>query len=194
MNGRLKQMTLKKSHNHLLEYSERKTVTTYVVMDVETTGLYPARGDRVIELGAVLLNNGDIISEFASLINCGKVIPKTAHRVHGITGEMLLEAPPPEEVFPRFLEFLSRSTVVAHNAKFDIKFLRYELARLGLGITNKYVCTMKMSKKRFPHLPNHKLGTVAQHILGELPTGLRLHRALDDARLTAMVWREMEKR
>jgi DNA polymerase-3 subunit epsilon len=194
MSGRLKQMTLKKSHTYLLEHSERKAASSYVVMDVETTGLYPARGNRVIELGAVVLNNGNIISEFSSLINCGKVIPKTAHRVHGITAQMLLEAPPPEEVFPRFLEFLSRSTVVAHNAKFDIKFLRYELARLGLGITNKYICTMKMSKKRLSHLPNHKLETVAQHILGELPTGLRLHRALDDARLTAMVWREMEKR
>lgn len=179
---------------HSSEYSEQKTVTSYVVMDVETTGLYPARGDRVIELGAVVLNNGNILSEFTSLINCGKVIPKTAHRVHGITAEMLLEAPPPEEVFPRFLEFLYRRTVVAHNAKFDIKFLRYELARLGLGINSQYICTMKMSKKRFPHLPNHKLETVAQHILGELPTDLRLHRAMDDARLTAMVWREMQKK
>jgi DNA polymerase-3 subunit epsilon len=194
MNGRLKQMNFKKSHAHLLEQSERNAASSYVVMDFETTGLYPARGDRVIELGAVLLNNGNILSEFTNLINCGKVIPKTAHRVHGITAEMLLEAPLPEEVFPRFLEFLSGRTVIAHYAKFDIKFLRYELARLGLGITSKYICTMKMSKKRFPHLPNHKLETVAQHILGELPTGLRLHRALNDARLTAMVWREMEKK
>jgi DNA polymerase-3 subunit epsilon len=107
---------------------------------------------------------------------------------------MLFGQPAPEEIFPDFYKYISESTLVAHNAAFDISFLRYEFSRLGLGINNGYLCTMKMSRRRFPMLPNHKLETVAKHILGGLPPEINRHRALDDAKLTAMVWLEMIKR
>jgi len=166
----------------------------HVAVDIETTGLYPQRGARVVEIGAVAIEGGRCIAEFEALINCKKDIPRRAQEVHGISTEMLAGQAPPEEAFPSFLRFASRSILVAHNAKFDIKFLRYELARLGLGLINSYVCTLKMSRRRFPRLANHRLETVAQHLLGELPTDFRLHRALDDARLTARVWMEMVTR
>ena len=165
----------------------------YVALDVETTGLLSKNGDRVIEIGAVLVEDGSMISEFKSLINCGKAISKQAQRVHGITNRMLFGQPAPEEIFPDFHKYISESTLVAHNAAFDISFLRYELSRLGLGINNGYLCTMKMSRKRYPMLPNHKLDTVAKHVLGGLPPEINRHRALDDAKLTAMVWLEMNK-
>lgn len=166
----------------------------YVIFDVETTGFNPQRGARIIEIGAVHIENGNITSEFKSLINCGKAISKQAQKVHGITNEMLFGKPAPEEVLPDFLKFISKSTLVAHNAIFDIGFLRYEFSRLGLGLSNDYICTLKMSRKLFPELENHKLLTLAKHVLGYLPKNLHLHRALDDARLTAMIWMEMVKR
>ena len=170
------------------------TSDRYVVFDVETTGFDPQRGARVIEIGAVHIENGNIISEFKSLINCGKAVSKQAQKVNGITNDMLSGEPTPEEVFPDFLKFISKSTLVAHNAVFDISFLRYELSRLGLGLNNDYLCTLNMSRKLFPDLENHKLLTVAKHVLGNLPKNLHLHRALDDARLTAMIWMEMVTR
>lgn len=165
----------------------------YVVFDVETTGFNPQYGARIIEIGAVLIKNGHIISEFISLINCGKTVPKQVQNIHGITNEMLSGEPTPEEVFPDFLKFISKSTLVAHNAVFDIGFLRYELSRLGLDLKNDYRCTLNMSRTLFPELENHKLLTVAKHVLDDLPENLHLHRALDDARLTAMIWMEMVK-
>jgi len=165
----------------------------HVAVDIETTGLYPQRGARVIEIGAVAIEGWKCVAEFESLINCGKRIPARAQKVHGISTEMLVGQAGPEEALQSFLRFISRSILVAHNAKFDIKFLRYELGRLGLGLNNSYVCTMKMSRRCFPHLANHRLESVAQHLFGELSSGIRLHRALDDARLTAKVWMEMAK-
>jgi DNA polymerase-3 subunit epsilon len=106
---------------------------------------------------------------------------------------MLSGQPAPEKVFPDFHKYISKSTLVAHNAVFDISFLRYEFSRLGIGINNRYLCTMKMSRKRFPMLLNHKLETVGKHVLGGLPPEINRHRALDDAKLTAMIWMEMVK-
>jgi len=171
-----------------------KTSNRYVIFDVETTGFGPQRGARVIEIGAVLVENGKMISEFQSFINCGKVVSRQAQKVHGITDRMLFGQPAPEEIFPDFHKYISESTLVAHNAVFDISFLRYEFSRLGLGMNNGYLCTMKMSRRRFPMLPNHKLDTVAKYILGGLPPEIHRHRALDDAKLTAMIWMEMIKR
>ncbi len=171
-----------------------KISNRYVVFDVETTGFGPQRGARVIEIGAVMIADGNIISEFQSLINCGTVVSRQAQRVHGITNGMLFGQPCPEKVFPDFHKYISESTLVAHNAIFDISFLRYEFSRLGLGINNGYLCTMKMGRRNFPMLPNHKLETVAKHILGNLPPEIHRHRALDDARLTAMIWMEMMKK
>ncbi|WP_435550585.1 3'-5' exonuclease [Desulfobacterium sp. N47] len=166
----------------------------YVIFDVETTGFNPQHGARIIEIGVVHIENGNIISEFKSLINCGKAVSKQAQKVNGITNEMLSGEPTPEEVFPDFLKFISKSTLVAHNAVFDISFLRYELSRLGFVLSNDYLCTLNISRKIFPDLENHKLLTVAKHILVNLPKNLHLHRALDDARLTAMIWMEMMQR
>lgn len=166
----------------------------YVIVDVETTGLLPARGDRVIEIGAVAVEGGVIIAEFNSLINVGRSVPIQAQRVHGINNAMLTGQPSPKDVFPRFYEFVSGAVIIGHNARFDIDFLRHELGRLGLGLNNHLICTLELSRRLLPHLPDHRLETVARHLLGSLPEGMKLHRALDDARLTAQVWLAMEER
>src|SRR5512137_2642794 len=109
------------------------TPKRHIVFDLETTGLSPRKGHRVIEIGAVALENGEIVEEFATLIDAGVTIPATVQAIHGITDEMLDGQPPPEEVFPSFSHFIGESVLVAHNAAFDIRFLRHEFARLKMG-------------------------------------------------------------
>lgn len=169
------------------------SVQRYVVLDVETTGLSPRYGDRVIEIGAVALESGRMVEEFQTLINIESPIPKAVQRIHGITDEMLIGKPKPDEIMPRFSNFIKDSILVAHNAKFDIGFIKSEFARLHKELSNEYFCTLAYSRKLYPGLINHKLPTVYRHLCGHISEDTRLHRALDDARLTAKIWMEMRK-
>ena len=163
----------------------------HVVVDCETTGLWPRRGHRVIEIGAVAIENLTVVGEFSTLIDAGVPIPPEVQAIHGITDEMLDGQPPPEEVLPRFYDFIRESVLVAHNASFDIRFLRHEFARLKLGLPHPHVCTLEMSRRRFPRLPDHTLETIYLHLFPD-PAFLRQnHRALDDARMTAKIWLKM---
>jgi DNA polymerase III subunit epsilon len=162
-------------------------MSRYVVVDVETTGLSKV-DDRVIELGAVLIQDYLIVDEYTSLIDVDTTIHWAAQRVHGISREMLRGRPPPELVWPVFASFLGDSILLGHNVWFDREFIRRELARFGVRLENRSKCTVHLSRKLLPKLPNHRLETVARHLLGDLPQECQLHRALDDARLTAQVW------
>lgn len=164
----------------------------FVIFDLETTGLFPQRGDRVIEIGAVSIEKGRVQEEFHSLINSGRPVSKSAQKIHGISRSMLTNEPTPEQAMLSFKSFISDSTLIAHNAKFDIKFIRYEFSRIGLHLTNKYLCTLQISRNAYPDLPNHKLETVYRHLTGDLAESRRVHRALDDARLVAKIWLKME--
>lgn len=170
-----------------------KSTDRYVALDVETTGLSPKNGDRVIEIGAVAIENQGIIDEFSSLIDVDKMIPWQVQQVHGITNEMLEGEPKPDDILPEFYKFIVGSILVAHNASFDISFLRHEFALLGMSLNNRFLCTLKMSRKLYPHLPNHKLETVSRYLFGESCKQMQRHRALDDAKLAALIWLEMGK-
>jgi DNA polymerase-3 subunit epsilon len=165
----------------------------YIAFDIETTGLNPLRGDRMVEVGAVAIERGIMGEEFHRLIDIGRPIPKKAWRVHGITGEMLTGQPQAEEVLDDFRQFIDKGVLVTHNADFDIAFLAYECSRIGQSLCSRHFCTLKISRKLFPGLPNYRLETVAKHIFGiEIDKGTR-HRALDDARLTAKIWLELRE-
>ncbi len=170
-----------------------KKMNRYIALDVETTGLSPQNGDRVIEIGAVAIENQGIIAEFSSLIDVDKRIPWQVQQVHSITNEMLSGEPKPDEIWSEFYEFIAGSILVAHNASFDIGFLRHEFDLLGMTLNNRSLCTLKMSRKLYPHLPDHKLETVSRYLLGESANQMQRHRALDDAKLAAMIWLEMGK-
>ena len=170
-----------------------KKMNRYIALDVETTGLSPQNGDRVIEIGAVAIEDQGIVAEFSSLIDVDKMIPWQVQQVHGITNEMLGGEPKPDEVWSEFYEFITGSILVAHNASFDIGFLRHEFALLGMSLNNRSLCTLKMSRKLYPHLPNHKLETVSRYLLGKSCEQMQMHRALDDAKLAGMIWLEMGK-
>ena len=160
----------------------------YVVFDFETTGLSPYRGGRVIEIGAVRIENGRVLDEYHSFVNPGVEISRAAQQVHGISTEMLEAEPEPMEVFPCFLRFIEGAVLVAHNASFDMGFLRMELRNLNAECDNPHLCTLKISRKLFPGLKNYRLETVARHLVRPLPDNYRFHRALDDAHLTAKIW------
>ena len=160
-------------------------------IDVETSGLNPARGDRVLEIAAVTIADGNILAEFSSLIRVACNIPKHVTTIHGITSKMLTDQPAPETIWPQFLAFIGDTPLVAHNAPFDIRFIRAELNRLGYPLMNPYRCTLDLARQRFPRLRNHKLETVARHVLGTIPSDCQLHRALGDARLVARMWGRM---
>jgi len=161
----------------------------FTIVDVETTGLSPSRGDRVIEIGAVALESGEIVDEFHSLRNVRKRISMQAQYIHGITKEMLAGQPGPDRIFPEFKTFAGRSTLIAHNAGFDLGFLRHEYGRIGLGFHSKHICTLVLSRRRFPRLRNHRLETVYRHLFGK--SKKQRHRALDDARMVAKIWMEL---
>lgn len=163
----------------------------YVIFDIETTGLYPRRGDRIIEIGAVSMHNGIMEKEFFSMVNTQRRITKAAQRVHGITSGDLQHAPLPEHVFTEFNEFIKGGILISHNSAFDTSFLRYEFQRHHLFLNNRTICTLELSKRRWPNLPNHKLQTVYRHLF-KTENVKQKHRALDDARMVAEVWIAME--
>jgi DNA polymerase III epsilon subunit len=165
----------------------------YVVFDVETTGLRPWRNDRIIEIGAVAVIGEVMAEEFHTLIDADKQITKAAEKIHGITREMLSGQPKIKEALSAFQRFIGKSTLVAHNADFDISFLGYEYSRIGQGLPNRHICTLKLSRKLYPGLSDYRLETVAKNILGIEIDKDKHHRALDDARLTAQVWIAMRK-
>lgn len=166
--------------------------SVYYAMDVETSGLSPARGDRVIEYAVVKISRGEIVAEYSTLINAPCEIHFGAQRVHGITRNMLNNQPEPVPAWQHFLDFVGKAPLIAHNARFDMTFIRHELTRLEKGLPNKNICTLRLARKRYPHLPTHTLEAVARYVLGEIPAECRLHRALGDARLVAALWLAME--
>ncbi|MDD2500693.1 MAG: 3'-5' exonuclease [Geobacter sp.] len=162
-----------------------------VVVDTETTGLSVKNGGRVIEIGAVAVENGQIVAELATLINTNTPISYGAWRVHGISEQMLAGKPAPKEVWPWFLEFIGNCPLVAHNAPFDRAMINHELHLLGMPFENPWHCTVRLSRRKLPRLQNHKLETVYRHLFGKLPEDVQQHRALDDARMAARVWMEL---
>jgi DNA polymerase-3 subunit epsilon len=163
----------------------------HVVFDTETTGLWPRRGHRIIEIGAVAVENGVVVGEFTSLIDAGLKIPVEVQAIHGITDEMLEGQPKPEEALPLFEDFIRDSVLIAHNASFDVGFLRHEFARLQMALPHRHLCTLEMSRRLLPHLPDHTLETVYLHLCPEAIFHRQNHRALDDARMTAKIWLKM---
>ncbi len=156
------------------------------VFDVETTGLDPRQGHRILEIAGVRVEQGAIRKEsaFAELVNPEREIPWEAKRVHKIQDDEVRAAPTIDQVLPRFLAFAAGSMLVAHNAAFDMQFLtREKECCWGYVDLPECFCTMKLSQALFPREFRHNLDSVALR-LGLSPPPLR-HRALPDVLLTA---------
>ena len=154
---------------------------TLAVIDFETTGLGPAQGGRATEIAAVLVEDGEIVGRFQSLMNSGAWVPPLITQLTGISNAMLAQAPPARAVMHEIARFTRGCPLVAHNAAFDRGFWRAELARAECDAdrAHAFACTMLLSRRLYPQAPNHRLGTLAA--LHALPSAGRAHRALVDA-------------
>ncbi len=152
-----------------------------VFLDVETTGLTPAGGDRVIELALIACTGRRRRQEAEWLVSPGRSVPAEVTAVHGITDAKLRQAPPFERIAPRVARLLDRAWLVGHNVRFDAGFVAHELARVGIHIRPAGLLDTCQLAALAWRLPNYQLATVAQH-LGISPG--RAHRALDDTRTT----------
>ncbi len=157
-----------------------------VVFDFETTGLSPDMGDRSIEIGAVLIENGKITDRFQQLMNPGVRIPLFIENLTGITNAMVKESRHNAEVMSDFYDFIAGRNLVAHNASFDERFLRAEFRRIKKYCTSGIACSLLAARRIFQQAPNHQLATLAQY--KNLPSDGVYHRALADAEVTAHLW------
>lgn len=160
-----------------------------VVLDFETTGLSPHQGDRAIEIGAVLIKDGEIAGTFQELMNPGFSVSSFITEYTGITNAMLRKAAPCEKVMRLFAEFLGSHNAVAHNASFDGRFLGSELSRISAGSVPSLACSMLCARRLYPKAPNHKLETLVCY--RNLPKESQFHRALADSVMTARLWLAM---
>jgi len=158
----------------------------FVVVDVEATGA-KTPPNRLIELGAYRIHEGRIVDKFLSLVNPEIPIPRFVVALTGITNEMVKTAPVFADIAPRWLDFVSESVLVAHNAPFDTSFLNHEISRVypGHRMVNPHLCTVRLSRRALPELTNHRLDTIASHF--SIPIISR-HRAGSDALATAKLF------
>lgn len=158
----------------------------YVVFDIETTGLNNVN-DKITEIGAVLIKNKKVISKFNSLINPEIPIPDKIQKLTGITNEMVADAPKINEVLPEFLNFAGNRPLVAHNAMFDIGFIKYKASLLGIEVNNPVIDTLQLSRNLLP-INKHRLNNLCDYFGIKL---LNHHRASDDAEAAALILIEL---
>ncbi len=161
--------------------------TTYCVLDLETTGL-SFRTEKITEIGVMKVKSGEVLEEFSCFVNPEKPIPQKVVEVTNITDDMVKDAETIDVVMPKLLDFLGDSVLVAHNADFDIGFLKYNAKELGYELNNTYLDTLRLAKDLFPDYKKYKLGIIAENL------GIKVevaHRALDDVDTTVKVFRVM---
>ena len=162
------------------------TLPSFTVFDLETTGLDPRKGERIIEIGAVRIEEKQITEKkFQSMVNPERSISWEAKQVHRITDDDVRLAPTIDIVLPKFLDFAHDSILIAHNAQFDMSFLEQEKECCwGYVDLPECFCTMRLSQTVFPHEFRHNLDVLAVRLGIPLPT--ERHRAMPDVLVTAL--------
>lgn len=161
-----------------------------IVLDTETTGLDYTK-EKMVEFAAVRLENGKIKDQFQTLINPQQHIRKSSIAIHGITPEMVEDAPTEEEVMPKILEFMGDYPMVAHNAIFDYSFINEAAKRVtGKGIENERIDTQQMFKEIYPDLDAHGLNALTDKFKVELKDH---HRAMGDTMGLALAYPKLKK-
>ena len=161
--------------------------TTYCVLDLETTG-FSAITEKITEVGIMKIKNNEIIDQFSCFVNPQKHIPQRVTEVTHITDDMVKEAETIEQVFPKIIAFIKDSVLVAHNAPFDLGFLKQNAKNLGYEFDYTYLDTLSLAKDLFPDYKKYKLGKIAENL------GIKVevaHRALDDVDTTVKVFNKM---
>ena len=164
--------------------------TEYCVFDLETTGISHIT-EKITEVGIIKIKNGEIIDTFECFVNPEKPIPQKVVEVTHITDDMVKDAETIDKVMPKVLEFMGDSVLVAHNADFDIGFMKYNCEQLGLKFEYTHIDTLRLAKAIFPEFTKYKLGIIADKL------GIKVdvaHRALDDVKTLVAVFKEMIER
>ena len=165
---------------------------TLIVLDLETTGLEPKRGDRIVEIGAIKLHNklmtGRKEDIFHRYVNPERDMPGEAYNIHGISASFLQDKPLFKHVADELLEFIKDSTLIIHNASFDIKFLNHELGLIGKGAINvaNVIDTLRMAQNLYPG-KRASLDALCDRFKIDL-SNRKLHGALKDSELLAKVY------
>ncbi len=161
--------------------------TEYCVLDLETTGISHIT-EKITEVGIIKIKNGEVISEFECFVNPEKPIPERVVEITHITDDMVKDAETIDKVIPKIIEFIGNDVLVAHNAGFDIGFLKYNFEKYGYKLENTYIDTLRLSKAIFPEFKKYKLGIIADNL------GIKVdvaHRALDDVKTLVEVFKVM---
>ncbi|NEZ46083.1 PolC-type DNA polymerase III [Clostridium niameyense] len=165
----------------IVEGEQNETIDdTFVVFDLETTG-FSSENDKIIEIGAVKIQEGKIIDKFSTFVNPKMPIPNNIIELTNISDDMVENSETIENILPKFMNFIKDSIVVAHNAAFDVSFIRKSCKDLNIKFGNPVMDTVILSRYMFPELKRFKLNVVAKHL------GISLenhHRAVEDARAT----------
>lgn len=164
--------------------------TEYCVFDLETTGISHIT-EKITEIGIIKIKNGEIIDTFETFVNPEKPIPEEVVNVTHITDDMVKDSPTIDKIMPKVLEFMGDSVLVAHNADFDIGYMKYNCEQLGLPFNNTHIDTLRLAKAIFPEFSRYKLGFIADKL------GIKVdvaHRALDDVKTLVAVFKEMIER
>ncbi len=172
----------------ITENSKKQDIdTTYCVLDLETTG-FSATTEKITEVGIMKIKNGEVIDKFGTFVNPEKHIPARVTEVTKITDDMVKDADTIDIVFPKILEFLGDSVIVAHNAGFDIGFLKQNAKKLGYNFDYTYIDTLNLAKQLFPEYKRYKLEKIAENLGFKVEVA---HRALDDVDTTVKVFKVM---
>lgn len=161
--------------------------TIYCVLDLETTGFSPIT-EKITEIGIMKIQNGKVVDEFSCFVNPQKPIPARVIEVTNITDDMVKHAETIEQVFPKMLEFIKDSVLVAHNADFDIGFLKHQAKVLGYEFDYTYLDTLSLAKELFSDFKTYKLGRIAKNLNIKVEVA---HRALDDVDTTVKIFNIM---
>lgn len=167
----------------------------YVVFDLETTGLSPWAGDEVVEIAAMKVF-GDSVDEaniFQTLVNPRRPISPEASRINGITNDMVADAPPIEDVLPKFFDFVGGAWLVAQNAKFDMSFVMKYMMKMNVRRTFEVYDTVLFSRRCWSDQPQHNLDVICRRLGITFDPAAR-HRSLEDVRLTARAFVQMKDR
>ena len=166
------------------------SMSRIAVIDFETTGMSPALGDRATEIAIVLLERGEVVDRFQSLVNAGVHIPAFITQLTGISNAMVASAPRAQSVMSEAARFVGDAPMVAHNAAFDRCYWQAELALAGLAAPQAFACTVMLSRRLYPEAPSHKLGALVQRL--RLPQTGAAHRAMVDAEMAAALLTQIQ--
>lgn len=161
-----------------------------VVFDLETTGFSQDK-DRIVEIGAIKVHDGEVTETYLQRVNPFRAIPARVSEIHGIYDKDVFDKPGIDLVLPQFMDFLGKSTLIAHNAPFDVRFVKANLLRLNMSLPFfPVIDTLALAKQVFPGLKSYSLSNLAAHFEIEVS---KAHSADDDCRVTLELFKRLTR-